>query len=69
MVYKRETMSDCDRRLLEANKTLINKQTELKKDIRTLISYIKGRTYLENEVKTIIEYYNTNLAPSKYDRA
>ena len=52
-------MSDSDKRLLEANKKLLNQRNEMFKDIYTLIRYIKGHRELKEEVKEIVNYYKT----------
>ena len=59
-------MTEQERKLLYANKQLVERNTSIEKDIRTLISYIKGHKYLEKEVNEIINYY-TKVRKNKYD--
>ena len=57
-LYNREPMSTDERKMLAANRKLVEKKMELEKDIRVLISYLKGRKYLKDEVRDIIAYYS-----------
>ena len=57
-LYKREPMSTDERKMLAANRKLVEKNMELEHDIRVLISYLKGRKYLKDEVRDIIAYYS-----------
>ena len=57
-LYNREPMSTDERKMLAANRKLVEKKIELEKDIRVLISYLKGRKYLKDEVRDIIAYYS-----------
>lgn len=59
-LYKREPMTNDERKVFEANKHLVKRKNELERDVRVLVSYLKGRKYLENEVKEIISYYSPN---------
>ena len=64
----RELMSDSERKLLYANRELVEKNTSIEKDIRILISYLKGKKYLKSSVQEIINYYSNNLKRNKYDQ-
>ena len=64
----RELMSDSERKLLYANRELVEKNTSIEKDIRILISYLKGNKYLKSSVQEIINYYSNNLKRNKYDQ-
>lgn len=64
----RELMSDSERKLLNANRELVEKNTSIEKDIRILISYLKGNKYLKSSVQEIINYYSNNLKRNKYDQ-
>ena len=66
MELKREMMTDIERKILAANKQLLEKNSSIEKDIKTLISYIKGNKHLEKEVNEIINYY-TRTRKTKYD--
>ena len=66
MLLKREMMTDIERKILVANKQLVEKNSSIERDIKTLISYIKGNTHLEKEVNEIINYY-TRTRKTKYD--
>lgn len=66
MEFEREMMTDLERKILSANKHLVEKNSSIEKDIKTLISYIKGNKQLEKEVKEIISYY-TKVKRNKYD--
>lgn len=57
-LYGREPMTNDEKKLLAANKKLVDKNTELEADIRVLISYLKGRKQLKDDVKDIIRYYS-----------
>ena len=57
-LYAREPMTVYEKKMLAANQRLVEKNTEMENDIRVLISYIKGRKQLADEVKEIINYYS-----------
>ena len=57
-LYAREPMTNEEKKLLDANRKLVEKNMELEADIRVLISYLKGRKYLKEDVKDIIKYYS-----------
>ena len=57
-LYAREPMTKDEKNLLEANKKLVEKNMEMEADIRVLISYLKGRKQLKDDVKDIIRYYS-----------
>ena len=63
--HEREQMTDDERKLLSANKTLVEKNKLLEADIKTLVSYLKGSKYLEDNVKEIIKYYSNNIKKIK----
>lgn len=66
--HEREEMTVDERKLLSANKTLVEKNKFLEMDIKTLISYLKGHKYLEDNVKEIIKYYSINTKKNKSDK-
>lgn len=57
-LYTRDPMTNEEKKLLDANRKLVEKNMELEADIRVLISYLKGRKYLKEDVKDIIKYYS-----------
>lgn len=61
---ERKMMGDMEKRMLQANIELVKEQNELRKDISILISYIKGNTQVEREVKTIIKRF-TRMTPGE----
>ena len=65
--HEREPMTDYEKKLLSANKILVEKNKFLEIDIKTLISYLKGHKYLEDNVKEIIKYYSINIKKNKSD--
>jgi hypothetical protein len=50
-------MTNAERQLLSANKTLVEKNRALEADLRVLVSYIKGCNYQKEKVDEIINYY------------
>lgn len=63
----RMEMSLYERNMLEANRKLIDKNSELLKDLWLLARYIKGETHLKNEIETIISYYDKVSKQKKRD--
>jgi hypothetical protein len=57
-LYARDPMTNEEKKLLDANRKLVKKNIELETDIRVLISYLKGRKHLKEDVKDIIKYYS-----------
>lgn len=55
---KRVQMSNCEKRILDANIKLTNEKNETIKDIVTLISYINGNEVQEDIINEIIGYYS-----------
>jgi len=50
-------MTDSEKKMLEANKNLVNQRNEMFKDIILLIRYIQGHRELKEDVKEVITYY------------
>lgn len=50
-------MSEQEKKMLEANRNLVNQKNEMFKDIILLIRYIQGHKELKEQVKEVITYY------------
>lgn len=61
-----------EKNLLESNIKLMNEVNELKRDIITIVKYIKGLNKNKEEFENIINYYNSKMklhrSWSKYER-
>lgn len=65
-------MTDSEKKMLEANKRLLNQRNEMFKDIVTLIRYINGHKELKEDVKEVIRYYreyHLRNKPSKLEKS
>lgn len=61
-----------EKNLLESNIKLMNEVNELKRDITTIVKYIKGLNNNKEEFENIINYYNSRMKShrswSKYEK-
>ena len=61
-----------EKNLLESNIKLMNEVNELKRDIITIVKYIKGLNKNKEEFENIINYYNSKMklhrSWSKYEK-
>ena len=65
-------MTEQERKMLEANRNLVNQKNEMFKDIVLLIRYIQGHKELKEQVKEVITYYkkyNRKNKPTKIEKS
>lgn len=58
-------LSEDEKRLIEANKKLVDKNNELTRDLLALISYIEGKSEKEY-ISGILKYYKQQITKTGY---